>query len=85
VTAPDRIDGLTILSNGERPVMPNRKDDDRDKRFLGLPYSGTRPTVRKVGRRAWDPTNRHILVPKVFGWGWSLNLAEIARRLHLRR
>jgi len=34
--------------------------------------------------RWWNEDDRRLLTPKVFGWGWDLNLAEAARRLRRR-
>jgi uncharacterized protein DUF5808 len=57
----------------------------RTGRFLGLPYDWRRPTAERVRREVWNPRERRLLVPKAFGWGYGLNLAELARRLGLRR
>ena len=59
--------------------------EKRTGRFLGLPFDWRRPTADKVKARAWDPDNHRAFVPKAFGWGYSLNFAELARRLHVRR
>jgi hypothetical protein len=64
--------------------LPN-DDDEPQGRFLGMPYDRRRPTRRKLGRRVWNPDNHRVLVPKAFGWGYGINFAEVARRLHLRR
>ena len=57
----------------------------RTGRFLGMPYDWRRPTLERVRREVWNPAERRLLVPKAFGWGYGLNLAEAARRLGLRR
>ena len=54
-------------------------------RFLGLPYDFRKPTLDRVKRRAWNPDDRHLFVPKAFGWGYDINFHELARRLHLVR
>jgi hypothetical protein len=43
--------------------------------FLGLPYDFRRPTLRKIVQRCYQPAGP-ILVPKVWGAGWTLNLAH---------
>jgi Family of unknown function (DUF5808) len=65
--------------------MPPPNDDEPQGRFLGIPYDRRRPSLRKLRGRAWNPESRRILVPKAFGWGYGVNFAEVARRLHLRR
>lgn len=48
---------------------------DTQGRFLGMPYDWRRPTGRKVRQRLWNPGGP-LLSPKVFGWGYTLNLAH---------
>jgi hypothetical protein len=50
-----------------------------------MPYDWRRPTLQRVRDEVWNPAGRRLLVPKAFGWGYGLNLAELARRLGLRR
>jgi hypothetical protein len=33
----------------------------------------------------WNTHDRRLFTPRVFGWGYDVNLAELARRLRLRR
>jgi hypothetical protein len=54
-------------------------------KFLGVPYDWRRPTWKRYQSRWWNPKDRRIVMPRAFGWGWDFNLAEIARRLGLRR
>jgi Family of unknown function (DUF5808) len=49
-------------------------------RFLWMPYDWRRPTVKRVKSRWWNPREPRFIVPKSFGWGWSFNLARLARR-----
>ena len=46
-----------------------------------LPYALRFPTPERVWRSFWDPGNPHMLVPRSFGVGWRLNLAEVEARL----
>ena len=55
----------------------------RSGRVLGLPYDWRRPTWARMKQRWWNPADRRLLTPKVYGWGYDLNLYELARRLHL--
>lgn len=48
---------------------------DVQGRILGMPYDFRRPTWRKVASRMYAPGDS-MLVPKVFGVGWTLNLAH---------
>ncbi|HVG95543.1 MAG TPA: DUF5808 domain-containing protein [Chloroflexota bacterium] len=51
--------------------------------FLGLPYDWRAPTWERVRARWWNPNDPHLLTPKVFGWGFDLNLYQVARFLRL--
>jgi len=59
--------------------------DKRTGRFLGIPYDVRPPTTARFRQRWWNTEEHRIFTPKVFGWGYDVNLAEVARRLHLRR
>ena len=48
---------------------------DIQGRWLGIPYDWRIPGWAKVRARWWCPAGP-MLVPKVFGWGWDLNLAH---------
>jgi uncharacterized protein DUF5808 len=53
-------------------------------KFLGVPYDWRRPTWARYKARWWNPQDRRIVMPRAWGWGYDFNLAEVARRLHLR-
>ncbi|HZR94058.1 MAG TPA: DUF5808 domain-containing protein [Gaiellaceae bacterium] len=53
-------------------------------RFLGIPYDWRRPTGARFKQRLWNRRDNRVFVPKVFGWGWDINFAALARRLRLR-
>ncbi len=48
--------------------------------FGVIPYDFERPTFAKVRERLWNPKSDDILVPQVFGVGWTINLAALKRR-----
>ena len=53
-------------------------------KFLGVPYDWRAPTWERYKSRWWNTKDRRIVMPRAFGWGYDFNLAEVARRLHLR-
>ncbi len=53
----------------------------RRGKFMGMPYDWRRPTVDRFKREVWNQQERRVLVPKSYGWGYGLNLAELKRRL----
>ena len=52
-------------------------------RVLGMPYELRLPTTARVRSRWWDTSSSKILVPKVFGVGWTINLGGLAVRMGL--
>ena len=56
-------------------------DNGRTGRFLGIPYDFSKPTWRKIKGRIWNPDSDRIVAPHVFGWGYTLNLHALLRRL----
>jgi poly(A) polymerase Pap1 len=49
--------------------------------FLGIPYDWRWPTPAVLRERLWNPYDRRIFTPKVFGWGWSINFYQVFHRL----
>ncbi|MBV9452901.1 MAG: hypothetical protein JOZ19_02075 [Rubrobacter sp.] len=54
-------------------------------RLLGLPYDRRKPTPERFKKGIWNPEERRLFVSKVYGWGYGINLWEVARRLRLVR
>lgn len=46
-----------------------------------VPYDFRLPTPARVKERLWNPDEDRILMPQVFGVGWSVNLGRVARML----
>lgn len=41
-----------------------------------VPYELRPPTIARFRERVWDPDAEHVLGPRVFGVGWTLNLGR---------
>ena len=48
---------------------------DTQGTLLGIPYDWRIPTLAKIASRIANP-RAGMFSPKVFGWGWTLNLAH---------
>jgi hypothetical protein len=48
-----------------------------------VPYEFRPPTLARVRERWWNPQDDRLLTEHVFGVGWSINLARLARMLRL--
>lgn len=49
-------------------------------KFLGVPYDLRFPTPARIRERVWNPDDPRIIVPRVFGAGWTLNLYSLRSR-----
>jgi Family of unknown function (DUF5808) len=49
-----------------------------------IPYDFRLPTPRRIRQKIWNPDDERILVPQLFGVGWTINLGRIFRLLRSR-
>jgi hypothetical protein len=48
-----------------------------------VPYDFRMPTFDRARSRWWNPEDNRMFVPTVFGVGWTINAARVARLLGL--
>jgi len=46
-----------------------------------VPYDLRRPTLARVREKLWSPDDPRLLMPHVFGVGWTPNLGRLAALL----
>jgi hypothetical protein len=68
--------GLVVAAVIKELSRP-REDRTWHGRLLGIPYDFRLPTMAKVRERLWAPANPNLLVPHVFGMGWTVNLGRL--------
>jgi hypothetical protein len=73
--------GCRMTAAPRRPALQPRRPGLNHE--LRLPYDWRRPTLARVKQRWWNPADRRLFTPKVFGWGLDLNLYELVRRLRM--
>ena len=56
-------------------------DNDRTGTFLGIPYDFRKPTWQRIKARVWNPESDKLVAPHVFGWGYTLNVHALLRRI----
>lgn len=61
------------------------EEEPEETTVFGVPWETRGPTDPVVRSRIWDPTSTRILVPRMFGLGWTVNLGAAAVRLGLIR
>ncbi|MBI2887996.1 MAG: hypothetical protein HYY02_12400 [Chloroflexi bacterium] len=49
--------------------------------FLGIPYDFRLPTPHRLQEAFWNPADRRLFTPHVFGWGYSINVPTLLRWL----
>ncbi|HKU55598.1 MAG TPA: DUF5808 domain-containing protein [Gaiellaceae bacterium] len=59
--------------------------EKRTGKFLGMPYDWRRPTAARLKSRWWNDDDPRVFTPKAYGWGYDVNVAQVLRRLRLRR
>ena len=42
-----------------------------------VPYEFRIPTLQRVRERLWDPEAEHVVGPRVFGVGWTVNVGKV--------
>ena len=52
-------------------------------RCYNVPFEFSTPTIERAKNRVWNPNDRRLFNPNIFGVGWTLNLHEAARRLNI--
>jgi Family of unknown function (DUF5808) len=46
-----------------------------------VPYAWRRPSWAGIKERMWNPQDPRLCTPPAFGWGWSINLYALLRRI----
>ncbi|MCI0439651.1 MAG: DUF5808 domain-containing protein [Chloroflexi bacterium] len=49
--------------------------------FLMVPFDFRAPTIGRIKSRWWNPNDRRIFTPHVFGVGWSVNVYQVLKKL----
>jgi hypothetical protein len=44
-----------------------------------VPYDLRMPTVARFKERMWDPDGAHVINPRVFGVGWTVNAGRVVQ------
>lgn len=71
---------LVVLAIAQELSKPREKRTWHGKVLL-VPYDFRFPTLEKVRETYWNPYETHILVPMVFGLGWTINFYALFENL----
>jgi len=53
---------------------------ERHGSILGVPYDFRMPTPGRIKERMWNPDDPRVITPRVFGAGWTVNLATLKEK-----
>ena len=65
------------------PLLLRRLRRPLNGTFLGMPYDFRAPTPARIKRTVWNPESDRLLAPHLYGWGYSVNLHALGRKLGL--
>jgi hypothetical protein len=68
--------GLTVAAVVQELRKP-AEERTWNGRILYVPYDFRLPTLDRIKQRLWAPDNHQILVPQIFGVGWTLNIGRL--------
>lgn len=69
--------GLTAAAVATELRKPPEQREWHGKVGGFVPYDFRPPTLAKVRGRIWDPENPSLIVPHVFGVGWTINFGRL--------
>jgi hypothetical protein len=49
-----------------------------------VPYDFRRPTLDRFRERVWNPQGEHLIGPRVFGVGWTVNVGKVVALIRER-
>jgi Family of unknown function (DUF5808) len=71
--------GLVAAAVGTELRKPRRRRTWHGRVAGVVPYDFRRPTLSRVKARWWNPGDRRVLTPRVFGVGWAVNVGRLVR------
>ncbi|HVC04865.1 MAG TPA: DUF5808 domain-containing protein [Candidatus Acidoferrales bacterium] len=73
------IVGLALVGAAVATELRKAPEDRTwEGRLAGrIPYDLRPPTLARARERLWNPADRRVLVPTVFGVGWTVNLGRL--------
>ncbi|WP_456789643.1 DUF5808 domain-containing protein [Cellulomonas sp. P5_C5] len=79
---------LITLALGVAAVVKELRTPPEERTWNGvlgfIPYDFRIPTLARVKERMWDPEGAHLISPRVFGVGWTLNVGRLVELVRQR-
>ena len=67
---------LTVAAVVKELRTPKAERSWHGKIATVVPYELRVPTLERARERLWNPDAEHVVGPRVFGVGWSMNLGK---------
>ena len=79
---------LITLALGVAAVVKELRKPAEERTWNGVlgfvPYDFRVPTLARVKERMWDPEGAHLISPRVFVVGWTLNVGRLVELVRQR-
>ncbi len=74
---------LTIAAICQELEKPKKERRWHGKIAGFMPYDFRMPTVERLKESYWNPYERRILTPRVFGVGWAINFYTLLENIRI--
>ena len=86
---PQKVIRLITLGLAVAAVVKELRTPAEERTWHGqvagfVPYDFRFPTVARWRERMWNPDSSRVIVPRVFGVGWSLNVGRVVALVRQR-
>ncbi len=81
-----RILQVTVVALTLAAVCQELEKPEEERRWYGkiagiFPYDFRIPTIERFKESYWNPYERRVVTPRVFGVGWGINLYRLLENL----
>lgn len=77
-----RFIAFVMLALAAAAVVKELRTPEGERTWNGkvasvVPYDFRMPTIERIRERMWDPESEHVVGPRVFGVGWTVNAGKV--------
>jgi len=80
----------TVVALALAAVFQELEKPEEERKWHGkiagfIPYDFRTPTIERLKEAYWNPYERRVLTPEVFGIGWAINFYRLLENVGLIR
>ena len=83
-----RLIRLVTLGLAVAAIVKELRTPAQERQWHGslgfVPYDLRMPTVARIKERMWNPDDAHVISPRVFGVGWTVNVGRVVELVRRR-